>query len=86
MEDIVQFNRLGTKCMNIISNISSLHEAAKVLVKNPSQENIDRIAQIIESYDSNSEEMKNCLVSFLKEVVKPDDTVDASETEIGYKL
>jgi hypothetical protein len=86
MEDIVHFNRLADKCMNIISNLGNLHEAAKTLTKNPSQDNIDMIAQIIQSYENNSEEMKNCLVSFLKEVVKSDDTVDASETELGYKL
>lgn len=89
MNDIVQMNRLSQKCMETIAIISNMHEAAKTMTYKPSQEQINKIAEVASQYQEISEDMKNCLVSFLKEVVNTEQeemTIDVKETDVGYKL
>jgi len=87
MEDLIHLNRLSAKCMEVIKSVANIHEQSKAIAEQPLQERIDNLAKVASVFQQNSEEMQNCLLSFLKEITKSEeDVADASETEFGYKL
>jgi hypothetical protein len=87
MKDIVQLNRLSSKCLDVLSSVSKIHDLSKDLVINPNQENIDKLALLVEEFENSNSQISECLMSLLKEIAQEDiEEVDAIETDIGYKL
>ena len=89
MKDIVELNRFSKKCMDLISVLSKLHASAEEMVLNPTQEQVNKIAEIASQYHETNEEVKNCLVDFIKEVTSTEQeelNIDGKETDVGYKI
>lgn len=82
-------NKVKEEFMNQIFVIGKLHEAIKVFVDKPSQENIDLITNLVSAYENCSENIKNGIIEIIKEAIETQDSeekIDAEETEFGYKL
>jgi hypothetical protein len=90
MKEIVQLNRFSQKLMGIVTTVVNINETARSLALELSQENIEKLAKLAELYQTQSEDMQSCCISFLKEITASEDAeeieVDANETDMGYKL
>lgn len=87
MKDIVQLNRLSSKCLDVLSAISKIHDMSKALVIDPKQENVDKLTFFVNEFQEASSQIPECLMSLLKEIVQDDiEETDAIETDLGYKL
>lgn len=87
MDQFVNLNRLSSRCLDLLSAVSKIHDLSKALAIAPSQENIDKLTDIVSEFQLASSEIPDCLMSLLKEVAQNDITeADAIKTELGYKL
>lgn len=87
MKDFVQINRLTTKLLDLIAVVSKIHDTSKAIITSPTQDNIDVLTKLVTEFESSTNEIPECLVTFLKEVVQTDiEETDATETDVGYKI
>mgnify|MGYP003451548326 CR=1 FL=1 len=87
MKEIVQLNRLSSKCLDVLSAISKIHDISEALVIDPKQENVDKLTSFVNEFEEASSQIPECLMSLLKEIANEDiEEVDGIETDLGYKL
>jgi len=86
MNDIVQFNRLQTKCLETTFAISKIHNACQTMLTNPTQENLDIVAAAVQEYQEAGAAMDGCLQDFVKELVGEDSKMNSIKTDVGYKV
>jgi len=87
MKDFANFNRLSSRCLEMLSAVSQIHEIAKKLQVSPSQEDVDQIPTLISKLEEANSDISSCLMSFLQEIASDDVTeTDAKQTDLGYKL
>jgi len=87
MDEIVQLNRLSSKCLDVLSAVSKIYDTSKAIAIDPRQENINKLVSLVNELQEADSQINECLLSFLKEVANEDVLeTDAVETDVGYKL
>jgi hypothetical protein len=88
MNEIINFNKLSNKCMELVFEISKIHNNNNKLLTEIKQETIDEIAVNIESFYNIAEEMKLSIMNFLNEIINQQEEIEINtlKTDFGYKI
>lgn len=88
MQENVLLYKTQIKCLETIACIAELSEVCKKITMSPSQEDIDKIAEIANKYNNISEELKFSIVDLLQMIIKNNEEIEitAYQNEIGYKI
>jgi uncharacterized protein YpuA (DUF1002 family) len=83
------YGRFESRCLQLISAVCRLRDRVKEVSKEPSQEGLEAIAELVEEVGNTHEKIKGTLMLIAKELADPDaETIvlDADESEDGFSI
>jgi inhibitor of KinA sporulation pathway (predicted exonuclease) len=87
MNEFVSLGRFRQKCLESVYHLSLLDSKCKDLLNDVSQENVDKLANLAESYQNTTIELQNYLMDYLKEITQGNqDEISSVETDDGYVI
>ena len=86
--EFVHLNRYNARMLELLVSLSQLHESVQSYASEPTIDNMQGLEAKAEATESRLEAMKHSLASLLREISSDEesDTVDAEQTEHGYRL
>lgn len=88
MRDIENLNKFRQKTLEMIFQLSQIDGMCQDLLTNFDENDLQEIGKVLESFDLNTEMMRNSLILFIKQLsnIDEDDEIIAAETDEGYKI